>query len=95
MKKKKRRKKRHKMKRLNPDSSPRNILRSVSNIVEDERNFIIVHKKLNEDQTFNELKLCVIPVFLEGNRNKQIFDLLVDTGAETTLLRNEIVNLNR
>ncbi|MGB5636091.1 MAG: hypothetical protein WBM86_25380, partial [Waterburya sp.] len=44
-------------------------------------------------ETFEELKLCVIPVYIEGDKNKQIFDLLVDTGAEITFLTQPIASI--
>jgi len=45
------------------------------------------------DKTFEELKLCVIQVTIEGTKIKQSFALLVDTGADTTYLISAIANL--
>lgn len=42
---------------------------------------------------FEELKLCVIPVILEGIKTKQVFDLLVDTGSEITVLNENVANI--
>lgn len=44
-------------------------------------------------ETFEEMKLCVIPVNIEGDKDKKIFDLLIDTGAEITFLIQPIADL--
>jgi len=38
-------------------------------------------------------KLCVIQVTIEGTKNKQTFDLLVDSGAETTFLTTAMAKI--
>lgn len=48
---------------------------------------------LSVTRTFNELKLCVIPIAIEGEISKQIFDLLIDTGAEVTVLTREAAQI--
>lgn len=47
---------------------------------------IVIPYDFRENQTFEELNFCVIPVYIEGDNNKQIIDLLVDTGAQITVL---------
>jgi hypothetical protein len=49
--------------------------------------------KLKGNRTFEELKLCTIPVCIQGERNKQTFDLLVDTGAQITVLSQLVANI--
>lgn len=53
----------------------------------------ILKYDLAKDGNFEKLKYCVIPVFIEGQKNKQMFDLLVDTGATHTVLAPEIAEI--
>ena len=48
---------------------------------------------LSENRNFEELNLCVIPVYLEGENNSQYFDMLVDTGAEYTMVTPYIAKI--
>lgn len=49
--------------------------------------------KFKGNKTFEELKLCVIPVYIEGEKKRQLFDLLVDTGAQITFLNQFVANI--
>jgi hypothetical protein len=42
------------------------------------------------DPSFEDLKLCVIPVFVEGTKGKQTFSFLVDTGSSVTVLNSYV-----
>lgn len=53
----------------------------------------ILQYKFKGNKTFEELKFCVIPVCIEGENNKQIFDLLIDTGAQITFLKPFVANI--
>jgi len=47
---------------------------------------IIVQKKFIGDITLDKLKLWVIPVAIEGEQKKLTFNLLLDTGAQRTVI---------
>jgi hypothetical protein len=53
----------------------------------------ILQYKFKGNKTFEELKLCVIPICIEGEKKKQIFDLLIDTGAMMTCLKPFVANI--
>lgn len=45
------------------------------------------------DPSFEELKLCVIPVFVEGTKSKQTFSFLVDTGSSVTVINSHAAEI--
>jgi len=47
---------------------------------------ILVKKKFVGDATFDKLKLWVIPVGIQGQKRKLNFNLLLDTGAQRTVI---------
>ncbi|WP_414514254.1 retropepsin-like aspartic protease [Nostoc sp. PCC 9305] len=48
---------------------------------------------LATDPTFNAIKLCVIPVRIQGKQTRQIVDLLIDTAAEITVINENFAKL--
>lgn len=54
---------------------------------------IVLPFNLESNLNFEGLKLCVIPVLIEGTRGRQAFDLLVDTGAEVTVLSEYVAKI--
>ena len=46
-----------------------------------------------DNPSFNELGLILLPVMIEGSSEKKIFDLLLDTGAEISLLSYDIAEI--
>jgi predicted aspartyl protease len=47
---------------------------------------ILVNKRFVGDATFDKLKLWVIPVTIQGEERKRDFNLLLDTGAQRTVI---------
>jgi predicted aspartyl protease len=47
---------------------------------------ILVKKRFVGDATFDKLKLWVIPVTIKGEERKRDFNLLLDTGAQRTVI---------
>jgi predicted aspartyl protease len=47
---------------------------------------ILVKKRFVGDPTFDKLKLWVIPVTIKGEERKRDFNLLLDTGAQRTVI---------
>jgi hypothetical protein len=54
---------------------------------------IVLPFNLERNLNFEGLRLCVIPVLIEGTNGKQSFELLVDTGAETTVLSEDVAHI--
>jgi predicted aspartyl protease len=54
---------------------------------------IVLPFNLERNLNFEGLKLCVVPVLIEGTKGKQAFDLLVDTGAEVTVLSEYVAKI--
>jgi gag-polyprotein putative aspartyl protease len=73
---------------LNPTIITRDI-----RTIESFQEAIVLPFNLARNLNFEELKLCVIPVVIEGMKAKQAFDLLVDTGAETTVLSEDLAKI--
>ncbi len=47
---------------------------------------IVVQHRFAGDPTFNKLKLWVIPVSIQGEQRRVTFNLLLDTGAQRTVV---------
>ncbi|MDJ0555892.1 MAG: hypothetical protein QNJ68_15900 [Microcoleaceae cyanobacterium MO_207.B10] len=47
---------------------------------------ILVRKEFVGNAAFDKLKLWVIPVGIEGQKRKLTFNLLLDTGAQRTVI---------
>lgn len=65
----------------------------MEDLLKDTKEYPILQYKFKGNRTFEELKLCVIPVCIEGEKGKQIFDLLIDTGAQITVLTQFVANI--
>lgn len=51
---------------------------------------ILVEQDFRGDPTFDKLQLWVIPVAIEGEKRKVTFNLLLDTGAQRTVLLPDV-----
>ncbi|MBW4652036.1 MAG: aspartyl protease family protein [Kaiparowitsia implicata GSE-PSE-MK54-09C] len=54
---------------------------------------IVLPFNLEKNLNFEGLKLCVVPVLIEGKKGRQAFDLLIDTGAEVTVLSEYVAKI--